>query len=96
MTILDRQWQVVDGVVHERVKLVAHTFSMGDVEDVDIYVADPIYQWQQTDNGKFIMERALETPTYQTSLDHEKFGYKVAIIAVLSGADATFYTLKNQ
>ena len=31
-----------------------HEIRMGDVEDPDIMVADPIWQWQQTDAGKFV------------------------------------------
>ena len=40
------------------IKVVVHKIRMGDVEDPDLYVAEPIYNWQQTDAGKFKIGRA--------------------------------------
>ena len=36
---------------------------MGDVEDPEIYCAEPIYQWQQTPAGKWCMEKPQIQPT---------------------------------
>jgi hypothetical protein len=55
-----------------------HAFTMGDVEDVDIYVAEPIWRWQQTDQGRWVMEHAREL-RYHTSADPVTLGYRVAI-----------------
>ena len=55
-----------------------HEFSMGDVEDVDIYVAQPIYEWQQTKKGKWCMENATNLK-YWTNPDPYTFGYKIRI-----------------
>ena len=33
------------------------TIRMGDVEDPDLMVAQSIWEWQQTDAGKWIMEK---------------------------------------
>ena len=51
---------------------------MGDVEDVDIYVAEPIFQWQQTDQGRWVMEHAHDL-TYHTGADSHGYGYRIAI-----------------
>ena len=51
---------------------------MGDVEDVDIYVAEPIWQWQQTEQGKWVMENAKDLK-YYTSSDPSTFGHRVTI-----------------
>lgn len=59
-------------------KITFHTFRMGDVEDVDIYVAQPIYEWQQTDHGRWVMEHAYDLK-YFTRPDTEAWGYRVAI-----------------
>lgn len=56
-----------------------HSFSMGDVDDVDIYVAEPIYHWQQTDHGRWVMQHARDL-RYYTSTDHNTFGYHVTIL----------------
>ena len=67
---------------------------MGDVEDVEIYMAEPIWQWQQTLQGKWCMEKATEI-TYHTMFDHSVYGHRVVITGYLSGKHATFWALKK-
>jgi hypothetical protein len=86
------KYKLVDNEVREKYKL--HEFTMGDVEDVDIYMAQPIYEWQQTPAGKFCMEKATEI-TYHTMFDHLTFGHRVVITGYLSGKHATFWALKK-
>jgi hypothetical protein len=59
-------------------KITFHRFNMSDVEDVDIYVAEPIYQWQQTEQGRWVMEHA-HSLTYNTQVDSMNWGYDVVI-----------------
>ena len=71
-----------------------HSFSMGDVDDIDIYVAQPIYEWQQTDQGKWVMQHA-QNLTYHTAPDLHTFGYRVAITGDIDpGPQLTEYLLK--
>jgi len=65
-------------------EVVVHTFTMGDVEDPDLFAAQPLWEWQQTDKGKFIMDNAVEPPIYNKTVDHTMFGYKFAIKAKLT------------
>ena len=51
---------------------------MGDADDVDIYVAQPIYEWQQTDQGKWVMQHAQDL-RYNVSPDLSTFGHRVTI-----------------
>jgi len=53
-------------------------FNISDVDDVDIYVAQPIWEWQQTDKGKWVMENARDL-VYLTQPDHNYWGYQIAI-----------------
>jgi hypothetical protein len=66
---------------------------MGDVDDVDVYVAEPIYQWQQTEKGKWVMENARDL-AYHTSADPSTFGHKITIRGSLEEKQATEYFLK--
>lgn len=75
-------------------KYILHEFTMGDVEGVEIYAAEPIYQWQQTPEGKFCMEKATDLQ-YHTQVDPMTFGYKVTITGSLSDKHATFWALKK-
>lgn len=70
-------------IVEEIHKVVVHRFRVGDVEDPDIYAAEPIWKWQQTDAGKFIMEHAVDTPSYHQQMDFQNYGYQFVIIAEL-------------
>ena len=80
--------------VKEIHKVVVHTFTVGDVEDPDLYAAAPIYQWQESDCGKYVMEHAVETPTFHQSLDYESFGYRYAITAELESKKLSEFYLR--
>ncbi len=75
----------VDGqeFVEEIHKVTVHTFSMGDVEDPDLYAAEPILKWQESDAGKFVMENCIEAPIWHRHLDYTCYGYRYAITAEL-------------
>lgn len=75
-------------------ELTVHSFSIGDVEDPEIYAAQPLWEWQNSEVGKWVMEHAIETPMYHQILDHLTYGYKYVIRAKLSYQDAFVYKLK--
>lgn len=88
------RYQVEQDIVKEIHKVTVHTFSVGDVEDPEIYAAGPIWDWQQTDAGKFIMEHAVEKPSYHQSLDYNSFGYRYAIVAELEAKKLSEFYLR--
>lgn len=73
---------------------VLHEFKMGDVEDVEVYIADPIYKWQQTPEGKWVSEKATDM-RYHIHQDFESWGYHITITGKLKDKYATFYELKK-
>ena len=81
-------------IVHEIHKVVVYTFGVGDVEDPEIYAAQPIWNWQQTDAGKFVMENAINTPSYHQSLDYLTYGYRYAIVAELEAKKLSEFYLR--
>ncbi len=83
-----------DGKEYVYERHVVHRFSMGDVEDPDIYIAQPIWDWQQTDHGKWIMEHAKD-PTYHIFPDPVSFGYAVTITAHVEPKRWTEYVLRG-
>lgn len=71
-----------------------HSFVMGDVDDVDIYVAQPIWEWQQTEQGRWVMKHARDL-VYHTVPDPHTFGYRVTITGKMDpGPRLTEYLLK--
>jgi hypothetical protein len=83
-------------IINERVcqKLIVHRFQLGDVEDPEIYAAGPIWDWQQSEAGQFVMENAAEPPTYHQHFDQFHYGYQFAITAWLAEPDATYFCLR--
>ena len=67
---------------------------MGDVEDPDIFVAQPMHDWLESDAGKFILEHAVETPYWTRQIDISSYGHLYRIMARLSEQDQTFWKLK--
>jgi len=70
-------------IVQEIHKVVVHRFRLGDVEDPDLYAAQPIHEWETSDSGKFVMEHAVDTPEWHRNLDQVTYGYQYAIVAEL-------------
>jgi hypothetical protein len=70
-----------------------HTFTMGDVDDVEIYVAQPIWEWQQTEHGQWVMAHCKD-PQYRIGADDNKWGHRVVLYGDLEDKDAMFHQLK--
>jgi hypothetical protein len=86
--------KVIDGVAHRIHKLMVHKFQVGDVEDPEIYAAQPIYEWINSEKGAWILSKSIETPVWHRYLDYNSYGYTYGITAYLKDIDYTFYTLK--
>ena len=80
----------------ETVKVVVHRFSLGDVDDPEIYAAQPIWEWQQTEAGKWVMENAVDEPYWSRHTDFHTVSYQYKIVATLTEADAMWFKLKFQ
>ena len=93
-----KHWQpeftkVIDGKPVRFRDVCVHEIAMADVEDPDLFVAQPIYEWQQTKAGKFIMENAEDKPYWVSGTDYNNYGYKYRIMARLSEQNETFWRL---
>lgn len=83
-----------DGTVNEIHRVVVHRFRVGDVEDPDLYAAQPLWEWQNTEQGKFIIANAIEQPEWQRQLDHNTFSYQYVVIAKLEKKKLSEFYLK--
>lgn len=75
-------------------KLIMHKFSIGDCEDPVLYAAGPIYEWQQSEHGKWCMENAIGDITFYTDVDSYNYSYTIAIVGELEDVNYTFHELK--
>lgn len=78
----------------ETLKVVVHTINMGDVEDPDFLISWPLYEWQQSESGKWVLEHSVTEPIWSREISVETYGYRYLIIAELSKSDYTFFNLK--
>jgi hypothetical protein len=90
------EYQIINDQVVRFSDICVHEFNMGDVEDPDLYAAQPIWEWQESEAGKFVMEHAVEKPYWIRQVDHHSYGHKYKIIARLSEPNQTFFRLKFQ
>jgi hypothetical protein len=110
MALSKQQWQFKDEFTRPKYQVqlsdageemvtithVVHTVRMGDVEDPDLMIAEPIYKWQQTEAGKWIMENSLPAPSWHRNHDIYTYGYVYQIRAYLTPKQLTFWKLKYE
>lgn len=75
-------------------EIAVYSFSVGDAEDPDLYAAEPLINWEKSEQGQWIMAHAVETPVWHRTVDHNTFGYRYRISARLKGKDLTYFYLK--
>jgi len=74
-------------------RIVVHKIKLSDVEDPDLYVAEPIYQWQQTPQGMFVMNHGQDV-SWKREMDMSTMGYAYSILAKFEPKKLTEYYLK--
>jgi hypothetical protein len=68
---------------------------MGDVEDPDLYAAQPLIEWEKSEQGQWVMENAIETPSWHRTVDPFGYnGYRYEIRARLQGPILTEWLLR--
>jgi hypothetical protein len=74
--------------------IVAHRFKVSDVEDPDLYAAEPIHEWQQSEVGKWLMENSKPEPVWTRDFDPLTFSHVYAIKGYLTPENYTYWKLK--
>ena len=87
-------WPSKEG--NSTIEVKVHEIRMGDVEDPDLFVAEPIWKWQQTEKGKYIMENSKPEPMWVRIADPSSYGYLYYIKAYLTPKQLTYYRLKYE
>jgi len=88
------QYNIVDDKIVEVKELTVYSFTLGDVEDPDLYAGEPLLKWQESEMGKWVMSHAVETPVWHRMVDAATYGHKYVIRAKLAGKDLTYFYLK--
>ena len=88
------QYTLVDNKVLEIKTVIVHRFEMSDVEDPDLYAAQPLIDWQNSESGSWVMEHAVESPMWHRQANPMTYGYSYAVSAKLQAKDYTYWALK--
>ena len=88
------RYMIINDRVEEVREVIVHEFTMGDVEDPDLYAAEPLWNWQQSEAGQWVMSHSVETPSWYRIPDQLQYGYKFQIRAKLTGPALTEWLLR--
>lgn len=88
------RYNVVGDKIVEVREITVHKFTMGDVDDPILYAAQPLIEWEKSERGQWVMEHAVETPSWHSVADIVSMGHTFVIRARLKAKDITFFQLK--
>jgi hypothetical protein len=89
--VIERDEQEIVQEIH---KIIVHKFNLSDVEDPDLYAAEPLWNWQQSDAGQFVMKHAIDKPEWHRHPDPMFMGYRYIIIAELESKKLSEFYLR--
>jgi len=88
------KYNVIGDRVEECKEIIVHRFTMSDVDDPDLYAAQPLIEWEKSDAGQWIMKNAADIPTWYRMADPLTMGYQYQIRAKLMGPALTEWLLR--
>lgn len=91
---MNTQVKIIYGVPVKFSTVIVHHFVMSDVDEPDLYVAQPLYEWEHSEKGQWVMDHAIEPPTWHKTVDSNTYGYRFVVTAKLSEKDQVFWHLK--
>jgi hypothetical protein len=92
MDQLKQLWQSDDEA--KTITYIVKKLNVSDVEDPDIIVGQYIWEWQESEAGKWVMENSRPLPSWHRSINHMTYGYQYDIRAYLTPKQITYFELK--
>lgn len=80
----------------QSLKVIVHSFIMGDVEDPDLFAAMPLFEWEKTEKGKWVIDNSVKEVYWQRLIDYNSLGYKYQVVAEFTESNYTYYKLKYE
>lgn len=75
------------------IKLLVKTFNLGNVEDPEIYLGSAWWDFEQTEQGRWVKKHARDL-VYNQHVDYTAYGYKYVVTGTFTEEDAFYYNLK--
>lgn len=74
-------------------KIIFHSFSLGDVDDPELYAAFPLGEFMDTEKGQWIKSHCAD-PCYIIRPDPETYGVRCIVYGSVEDKSATEYYLR--
>lgn len=84
---------VFDDVAHEIHNIICHRFKL-TIEAGPSTAIDEILRWLDSEPGKWIVSKSIDTPIWHRQQDVITLDFEYAITAKLKGIDYTFWAMK--
>ena len=88
------KFMVIDGKSQEIHDVIVHKFGIGDVDDPVIYAAGPMFDWERSEAGQFVMKHAVDKPIWHKRDSPMSFTTDFVITAKLKDSDYLVWILK--
>jgi len=75
-------------------KIVVHEVHRGYIENPELYIDEPVWDWQQSEKGKWVITHSRSKPVWVTVPDYVNDRLIFRITADLEGNDITYFNLK--
>ena len=97
MTPSKQKWpynvRIIDGKHVIDSEIVVHRFTVPWTEDAVLTAGAPLWEWEQSDAGKWVMEHAVEKPRWERYTEPVALNERFVIIARLTAQDQTYFRL---
>lgn len=88
------QYNIIDNKVVEIKTVVVHKFLVQHSDDPIIDAAEPLLEWQNSEQGQWVMAHAVEVPEWRRFTEPATYNEQFVIVARLKAIDYTFWQLK--
>lgn len=88
------KYVVVGDRVEQVETITVHSFQLTDLDDPDLHAAEPLINWEKSEQGQWVMKNACDTPTWYRHSDPSIYGYRYIIRAKLMGPSLTEWYLR--
>jgi hypothetical protein len=75
-------------------KITVVKLKMADNDDPWLYAAQPIWNWEQSEQGKWVIDHSVQPLEFSVFPCIDTYGYDVAVQATLSEQNLTFFKLR--
>lgn len=81
---------------NKNITVIVHKFRMSDVDDPELYAAEPLYNWEHSESGQWVMKHSVDQPSWHLVPHPDWYGHEVLVRAVFKPEDYTFWKLKYE